>query len=119
MKAVLREFHSPDLADLEHGAPPDSANFRIVLQAMIGGDDEDEAEESFDFLVCTPLWLSKNIVAGEYIWGRHYLLVAVYDFALIQKAVQDVCDAATGPDWETVAGILARYGAWEFEDYSA
>jgi hypothetical protein len=41
-----------------------------------------------------------------------------YDYTLIRQAIQEICDAATGPDWQTLAGFMARYGAWEFEDYS-
>ena len=119
MKAVLRYLHSPDLPDLENGTPPDPESFAILVQAMIGADDEPESEESFDFVLCTPGWLAIRLGAGSHIWGRHHLLVPRYDFATLHGAVQAVCEGATGPDWETIAGILGRYGKWEFEDYSA
>ena len=116
MKAELRALHSPDLADLEHGSPPDPADFGILVQAMIGPEDE-EGEESFDILVCTPSWLANEVPTDGHLWGRHYLFVTRYDFAAIESAVRKLCDSAEGPDWSAVAAVLARYGAWEFENY--
>jgi len=32
-------------------------------------------------------------------------------------AIIHVCDRAQGDDWTSIAGLVARYGGWEFEDY--
>jgi hypothetical protein len=118
MKAALRYLHSPDLADLENAAPPDPEKFCLLVQAMVGPAGDDEGEESFDFLLCTPTWLAGDLAAQKYIWGRHYLIVPRYDFATLQAAVQQICAQAEGSDWDAVAAVLSRYGKWEFEDYS-
>lgn len=116
VQAELHWLHSADLWDLKHGMPEDPECFGISVQAMIGARGED-GEESFDFLVCTPRWLADEVARERYALGRHHLFLPRYDYALMQRAIEDVCARATGPDWDTVAGHLARYGLWEFEDY--
>lgn len=116
MRATLRRLHSPDLFDLEHGQPDDPQCFGILVQALIGPMGED-GEESFDFLVCTPSWLATRIPEGAYRFGYHYLFLARYDYALLRSAILHICTLADGEDWSSVAGLIARYGRWEFEDY--
>ena len=117
MKAALRQLHSPDLPDLENGSPPDPEHFCILVQAIVGPDDEEDVRESFDFLLCTPSWLADDLGATPYVWGRHHLLMARYDPATLTEAVTSIVSEAEGPDWDAVAAVLSRYGKWEFEDY--
>jgi hypothetical protein len=117
-RAVLRRLHSPDAPDLATYSPPDRLRFGILVQGLIGPEGED-GEESFDFFVCTPSWLSDALGHADHTFGRHYLFVAEYDYAHIQGVLQQLCNRVCGPDWNTVASILARYGRWEFEDYDA
>lgn len=116
VRAQLRYLHSPDLPDLEHGAPADPEDFCILVQAMVGPRGE-EGEESFDFLVCTPRWLSAQAPPEGFLFGRHYLFLWRYDYKLLRRVIEDLCARAEGPDWGAVAARLARYGLWEFEDY--
>jgi hypothetical protein len=44
-------------------------------------------------------------------------IVPRYDWDTIKRALTDICEAAPGDDWESISTYLARYGAWEFEDY--
>jgi hypothetical protein len=118
VKAELRFLHSPDLDDLEHGGPADPEHFGILVQAVLGPVGG-EGEESFDIIVCTPSWIGAEAARDGYAWGRHYLVVPRYDYAMLERAVTELCATAEGPDWQSVAAILARYGAWEFEDYEA
>lgn len=115
-KAELRYLISPDLADLENGRPVDPEYFCILVQALIGEQGE-PGEDTFDFVVCTPSALPGIIPEKGYLAGRHYLFVHDYDYHLIRQAIEEFCDKAVGPDWSAVANILARYGAWEYEDY--
>ncbi len=115
-KAVLRSLHSPDLPNLVSCTPADSRHFGILVQAFIGPEGE-VGEESFDFVVCTPSWLAAQIQQKRYVFGRHHLFVSRYDVQLIEVAVRELCAEASAPDWPSLAGYLARYGKWEFEDY--
>ncbi len=116
MKAELKSLYSPDLDDLEHESPPDPENFRVLVQALIG-DTNSDASESFNIAVCTPSWLEQRLARDGHVWGRHYLFVPRYDYGMIEDLIRTLCDSTEGSDWEQIATILSRFGAWEFEDY--
>jgi hypothetical protein len=67
--------------------------------------------------VCTPRWLQDQLTSDSYIFARHHLIVATYDYELIRRALYKRFDGIQGASWSEVAQILARYGQWEFEDY--
>jgi hypothetical protein len=48
-------LHSPDADALAEFTPEDPEDFALLVQAMVGPRGE-EAEESFNFVVCTPRW---------------------------------------------------------------
>lgn len=118
MKAEIKALHSPDLDDLAKGRPGDPENFGILVQAFLGPEGED-GEESFDFMVCTPAWLSDELAAQGHIWGRHHLIVPGYDYEAIKASIQELCDSTEAKTWPEVAALLARFGQWEFEDYQS
>lgn len=113
MKPKIKRYHSPDI-DLRTYSPVEADNFSFLLQVMVGPDDSD-ACESFDIHVCTPRWLLDNCIAP--LWGRHMLIVPSYDFRTIEELIGERFRECTGKDWLSVAGNLARYAKWEFEDY--
>lgn len=76
-----------------------------------------EGEESFDFIVCTPTWLSEKIPSSSYEFGRHYLIIRQYNYAVIFDAITKLCAGNHGSTWHEAAQRLSRFGAWEFEDY--
>ena len=115
MKPEVRRLISPDLYDLENGAPEDIGHFCLLIQAIVGPSDG-PGEESFDFLVCTPSWIASVVQAG-FLFGRHYLIVERYDYKFINNAISSLCANISGSCWRDVAERLARYGKWEFEDY--
>jgi hypothetical protein len=99
-------------------APDDPNRFCILVQAMIGPEGG-RGEESFDFTVCTPGQLNQSVREGNYVFGRHYLIVAHYDYNVILDAIRSLCRDITGTNWKEVGERLSRYGKWEFEDYRA
>lgn len=121
VQAELHWLHSADLWDLEHGAPDDPECFCLSVQAMVGERGAQlSGEDTFEFLVCTPRWLETQMVNKgnkEYEFGRHHLFLPRYDYALMRRVIEGLCEQATGPDWDTVATRLARYAHWEFEGY--
>lgn len=108
VKLKAKYLHSPDLLDLQ--------NFGILVEAAIGPAGE-EGEEVFSFLVCTPQWVADKLKTNGYEWGRHYLFVSTYNYAIILQAIEQICGTIEASDWEKAATILGRYGQWEFEDY--
>lgn len=72
--------------------------------------------EAFDIQVCTPAWLKSQCAGEGPIWGRHMLIVDVYDYEAIKGLIESYV-ARIDDDWATIAMTLSRIGAWEFEDY--
>ena len=116
-RAALRRLHSPDVHDLKTFVPPDPFRFGLLIQAMIGPEDED-GEESFDFFVCTPQWLNEELEHKQHVLGRHRLFVRRYDMLSIERVMKHLCSQAAGSDWSEISEFLSRYGKWEFEDYN-
>lgn len=115
MNAELRE-----LLTLEH-EPLDSVQsgsgaFRVSLRALIGPLGS-PGEESFDFDVCSPAWLEAELDRHPIIGGRFLLITRDFDPKRIEEYVRKRISQASGSDWPTVAGKIARWSQWEFEDY--
>lgn len=114
MRAELRQ-----LLTVEHEDPsvvrPDDEAFCISLRAMIGPMGS-EGEESFDFDVCSPAWFHVALKADPVVSGRFMLVAESFDLRRIEQYVRKRVAQATGPDWPTIAGKLARWSRWEFED---
>jgi Immunity protein 8 len=68
VQASLRRLHSPDAWDLRSFLPTDPLNFGILTQAIIGSS-EDGGEDSFDFMLCTPQWISAELQSEHVRWG--------------------------------------------------
>jgi hypothetical protein len=114
-RAELKYLHSPDLPDLEDAKPQDPADFVILVQAIIGLEGGDGAD-TFDFIVCTPKWLERQVTPENPMSGRSHIFVEHYDYEQIRSEIARYCSLAVGPSWPSVAAILSRYGRWEYED---
>lgn len=112
----LHSLHSADLWDMEGSLPEDPENFCLSVEASIGPRGA-LGEELFEFLVCTPNWLYRDLVSQSTIFGRHFLFVQRYDYRLIAETIEHLCASTSGSTWSEVAERLGRYGKWEFEDY--
>jgi hypothetical protein len=115
MRAELKRIHSPDVKDLSQFSPPDPERFGILVQAMVGPEGEN-AEESFDVVVCTPAWLQGRLHRAP-LSGRHYLFQLPYDYSLLWAFLAAYCQSCEGATWREAAGLVGRIGKWEFEDY--
>ena len=117
MRAAIREFFSPDVSGLEGWIPPDPTCFGILLQVFIGPLGG-QGYESFDFVVCTPEWLRRKYGDDGVILCRHYILVFEFNLKRIAARIESLVASVEGGDWNEIASKLARYGHWEFEDYT-
>ena len=101
---------------METTCPEDSKKFCILVQALIGVEDEPGAE-TFYFWVCTPNALEERIPEDIGLTGRSFIFVREYDYQLIWKTIESFCDkASVADDWDEFAQIMTRYSDWEYEN---
>lgn len=119
IKAKIKNFHSPDIKNLENFTPEESDNFGFLLQLLIGPENK-EGEESFDVTICTLKWLATEYSDPEQIvFLRHHILVRKYDWGFLSNCLNTHVRNCSGANWNEVAEKIARIGRWEFEDYKA
>lgn len=118
MKAVLKALHSLELEDdLLNFWPKDPSSFGTWIRLAIGPDDED-GSEFFDIFLCTPDWLKTECAAQKYVWGRHTLFTDEYDFVQIKAEIVRLIEKCAGEKWTEIAISIAKFTAWEYEDYA-
>jgi hypothetical protein len=115
VKAELRSLLTVDHEPIST-AQPEGAAFRVSLRALVGPLGL-PGEESFDFDVCSPAWLMAEADSGSIIEGRFLLIARDFDAQRIEKYVRQRIEEALGKDWPEVAGKIARWAHWEFEEY--
>jgi len=118
VRAELRRLHSPDADPLRDYEPEDPRDFGIYVQALVGPSGG-PGEESFEFVVCTARWFDAQPFDKGFAWPLHHLFLKRWDYATVERAINDAVTRAEGPDWSSVAAQIARYGGWEFADYRA
>ncbi|GEL96380.1 Imm8 family immunity protein [Cellulomonas composti] len=120
MRATLHEIISTDV-DVETFRPDDPADAGVWVRLLVGPaqqqDDEPLSGESFDVLVCTPLWLRREVVENGPQIGRHHLVVEPFDLPRATAYLRELVESLDEADWDALAEKLARIGHWEFEDY--
>ena len=116
MKAEIKALHSPDVYDLVNYSPEKEDNFCFLLQVLAGLKDE-EGEESFDIVVCTPKWLMENHNRKDVVFGRHRIIVFEYDYQRLLTSLKTYIESFNESNWIELGEKIGRIGKWEFEDY--
>jgi hypothetical protein len=116
MQAEIRHLLTPDI-NPDTYVPDDPDRFAFLVQ-MLAGPAGEPSEESFQFEVCTPGWLHQQVQRDGPLNGRHHVIVDTFNWPALQTYFQHLVTSCTGADWHEVATKLARYGYWEFEDYT-
>lgn len=115
MRAAVRSISSPDVdVSTYSSTSPDDDGLLLTLYV---GPADGPGEESFDLLVCTPLWMRRRVEDRGPLIGRHHLIMEPMDLAAAQAFVTDCVEQMEAPTWPELAQKLARIGHWEFEDY--
>jgi hypothetical protein len=116
MKAELVRAFSADV-DVRTYTPKDALDDGVWVQLIVSPEGKG-GEESFDVLVCTPRWLSREIRQNGPQLGRHHLIVEPMDLPTAIEYLRRVVESASGGDWSELGSRIARIGRWEFEDYA-
>lgn len=115
MRATVRSISSPDV-DVRDYVPVDAHDDGVLLR-VAAGPDNGPGEETFDVLVCTPLWLQGRVRRDGPQVGRHLLIVDPMDVGAAVDFLRERFEATDGESWSEIGEKLARLGRWEFEDY--
>lgn len=115
MKAIIRSITSPDVdVQTYRSANPEDDGLLLTLYI---GPENGKGEESFDLMVCTPMWLRRKVTVEGPVIGRHHLIVDPLDLGVAALFLAEQVSNLEAPTWPELAEKLARLGHWEFEDY--
>ena len=115
MRASVRTVYSAD-ADIDTYVPEDPSRDGLWVHLLVGPEGG-EGEESFDRLICTPLWLRDVIAREGPQFGRHHLIIDPFDLGLAERVLRRKFESMEAEDWPSLGEKLSRLGYWEFEDY--
>ncbi|SRR6266481_7710122 len=116
MKTLLKSIFTFRGTALREFIPENPSNFHVLVHMTIGPDNQDGGHD-YSLSICTPTWLDHNIQHTGPIWGRHLLLVNHFDEKEIYVSIEKVIAQCGRSDWAETSVVLARFFAWEFEDY--
>lgn len=112
VKAQVKGYSSPDIADLEGFAPPDPECFAFLLDLSIGPAGA-PGEERFSFVVATPRWFETHHAKTDVVLARHRVIVFEYDFPRLLAELTRICERVQGGTWLEIAQKLSHFGQWE------
>lgn len=117
IKPEIITITSPDLHDLEQDQPEDPHAFCILVQVLIGLENE-AGGEVFYFTVCTPKALEESIPEETGLSGWSYILLKKYDYKAIERTIQSFCDQSKhAEDWDGFAENMKKFSKWEFDGH--
>lgn len=116
MRTLLKNISTFRGDALQDFFPENPSNFHVLLHMRIGPANQDGGHD-YSLGVCTPGWLDHNIRNEGVTWGRHLLLVNDFDEKEILSSIEKILVQCERPDWAETSVVLARFFAWEFEDY--
>jgi hypothetical protein len=119
LRAELRKLyvlHDNGYRDIETFAPGDPTCFVVEVTALIGPAGL-TGEEDFEFVVCTPKWLTREPLENGFRWGQDHLFVDAWDPVRVHQIFRDLCHQTTGPDWIYIAMHLSHFGQWQRDQY--
>ena len=86
LRAQLQFLFSPDADPIQDYEPEDPERFGVLVEAMIGPEGSEDYE-SFDFMVCSPVWLRDELREQQAVFGHGFLFLARYSYPAIVSAI--------------------------------
>lgn len=115
MKAQLKGIDA-NTTDFESFRPEDPERFGFWMNASIGSD-ESEGADDFQVFVCNQAWLDGRHARSLSASDRHLLVGAPYDALAIRTALEERVGQCSGGTWPDVVAQVSNFAVWEFENY--
>jgi hypothetical protein len=117
MKQILKSsFLFQSANSFEEFMPEIPHNFYVLASLTIGGEYELGGSD-YSLGICTPTWLDHQVQNSGPLSGRHLLVVNRFDAAEVRAAIQKIINQCERESPAETNTMLARFFAWEFEDY--
>jgi hypothetical protein len=112
--AVLLGIYSPDLPDPDPVAyqPPDPECFSLTIGAFIAPSEPPPAQDELQLRVCTASWLDAHPPPKGFEFLRGTILLPRWDYAILRRAIDDLCRHAQAATWDEIARRLNCEGRW-------
>jgi hypothetical protein len=119
VRAKVKAIEITEVPDLNPQGylPEDPDDFECTFGLTIGPSDSDGGE-LFYLAVCTPESPARTGEGGQFVWGRHRLIVPHHDLDEITRTIAKFVESCSGESWPEVALKVSRLANWEFEDYA-
>lgn len=112
----VHDYYSPDI-EIYSWEAASAEQVRFLLELEIG-EAGGESKDLFQVVVATPEGMragaTKPVIAD-----RATIIVSEYEWAQIQRTVEQIVKRCQAPTWEESVLRLQRYFKWEYEDYVA
>jgi len=119
MNIELKQLRSLELeGSLINYWPEDPLNFGCWGRAMVGPSEQNGAE-SFDILVCTPIWLQNELIINKILSGKGTIIVSEYNYDELITYLKMQIASCDYKDWSEAALKLSRIDFWEYENYQS
>ena len=119
MKLILKSiFLLSEEESFQEFVPEIPHNFHVLASVTIGEVDNVAADD-YSLGICTPAWLDHHIQNVGPISGRHLLIVNRFDAKEIRASIEEIINQCERPASAETYAVLARFFAWEFEDYQS
>lgn len=97
---------------------PDDPERFVVRVELTAGSADSPGGDLFFFEVCNPAWLLDRVQQEGPMSGRHLVVVEHFNWEAVKTYFHRLLTRIWGENWNEVAEKIARYGLWEYEDYT-
>ena len=118
MKQILKSIFLFEADSFHEFAPETPHNFHVLVSLTIGGEGEAGGSD-YSLGICTPAWLDHHVKNSGPLSGRHLLIVNRFDAAEVLASIEKIITQCERENSVETNAVLARFFAWEFEDYQS
>lgn len=107
----LLAIESPDL--VPPAMPENPVDCVVSFRIAVGPREGDGPAQAFSFTVVTPTYLGRTL---GHTWGRGFLIVDIFDWQVVVRALAQLLLQAARPTWNEVVEELDKELRVEGED---